>query len=406
MRAGGRLVSVAASPGPGAWRARIDVVTAVYLPALLLSFCSGLLVPTLPLFASSLHASLGVVGVVLGAEAIGTLLADVPAGVLLGRFSDKAVMLAGLTLVAVSVLLLVPARSVLLVIGLRLTSGLGLALFNLSRHAFLTEATRGGRRGRAISTFGGVSRAGGFVGPAVGGLLAAALGLRAPFVLYAAVVVAALVGVARFVPATAPHPPSPGAAPRLPALREFAAVLSTAGLAQLMAQTLRAGRKVLLPLYASQVLGLDVGAVGFILSASAFADLTLFYPAGWLMDRRGRKFAIVPSFLLQAVGLALVPLTHGFAALLAVAVGLGFGNGLSAGTMMTLGSDLAPREALGAFLGAWRLVGDAGSSGGPLLVGAVAEALDLSMAAVAVAAVGVGAALVFAYRVPETLRRA
>ncbi len=382
------------------------MVTAVYLPALLLSFCNGLLVPTLPLFASSLHVSLGVVGVVLGAEAIGTLLADVPAGVLLGRFSDKTVMLGGLTLVAVSVLLLVPAQSVVLVIGLRLMSGFGMALFNLSRHAFLTEATRDGRRGRAISTFGGVSRAGAFVGPALGGLLAAALGLRAPFVLYAAVVAAALLGVVRFVPATSPHSPPPGAAPRLAAVGRFAAVLSTAGLAQLMAQTLRAGRKVLLPLYASQVLGLDVGAVGLILSASAFADLTLFYPAGWLMDRRGRKFAIVPSFLLQSVGLALVPLTHGFAALLAVAVGLGFGNGLSAGTMMTLGSDLAPREALGEFLGVWRLVGDAGSSGGPLLVGAVAEALDLGMAALAIAAVGVGAALVFAYRVPETLRRA
>lgn len=382
------------------------MVTAVYLPALLLSFCNGLLVPTLPLFASGLHASLGVVGVVLGAEAIGTLLGDVPAGVLLNRFSDKNVMLAGLALVAASVLLLVFAHSVLLVIGLRLTSGLGLALFNLSRHAFLTEVTRDGGRGRAISTFGGVSRAGAFVGPAVGGLLAAAFGLRAPFVLYAVVALAALLGVLRFVPATSAQRLPPGAAPRLAAVRQFAVVLSTAGLAQLMAQTLRAGRKVLLPLYASQVLGLDVGAVGFILSASAFADLTLFYPAGWLMDRRGRKFAIVPSFLLQGVGLALVPLTHGFAALLAVALGLGLGNGLSAGTMMTLGSDLAPRAMVGEFLGVWRLVGDAGSSGGPLLVGAVAEALDLGMAAVAVAAVGVGAALVFAYRVPETLRKA
>jgi len=385
--------------------ARTDVITAVYLPALLLSFCNGLLVPTLPLFASGLHASLGVVGVVVGAEAIGTLFADVPAGVLLCRFSDKTVMVVGLLLVAVSVLLLVPAHNVALVVGLRLTSGLGLALFNLSRHAFLTEATRDGRRGRAISTFGGVSRAGAFVGPAAGGLMAAAFGLRAPFVLYAAVVVVALLGVLWFVPARAPHPPR-AAPPRLPAPRTFAAALSSAGLAQLMAQALRAGRKVLLPLYASRVLGLDVGTVGFILSASAFADLTLFYPAGWLMDRRGRKFAIVPSFVAQAVGLALVPLTHGFAGLLAVAVGLGFGNGLGAGTMMTLGSDLAPREALGEFLGVWRLVGDAGSSGGPLLVGAVAEALDLGLAAVAVAAVGVGAALVFAYRVPETLRRA
>jgi len=86
-----------------------------------------------------------------------------------------------------------------------------------------------------------------------------------------------------------------------------------------------------------------------------------------------------------------------------VALMMGLGNGLSAGTMMTLGSDLAPPEALGEFLGVWRLVGDAGSTGGPLLVGAVADVLDLGVAAVAVAVVGLAAAAVFAYRVPETL---
>ena len=385
------------------------MVTAVYLPALLLSFCNGLLIPTLPLFASSLHVSLGVVGVVLGAESMGTLVADLPAGALLRRFSDKGAMTGGLALVGVSALLVVLTHSVLLVIALRLLSGFGLALFNLSRHAFLTEATRGGKRGRAISAFGGVSRVGTFLGPAAGGLVASAFGLRAPFVVVAGVVLVAVVAVLGFVPRSAPRERASGAAHAVPAfalVRRYSGVLSTAGMAQLMAQTLRAGRKVLLPLYASQVLGLDVGTVGFILSASAFADMTLFYPAGWLMDRRGRKFAIVPSFLLQAAGLALVPLTQGFAALLGVAVLLGFGNGLSAGTMMTLGADLAPREALGEFLGVWRLVGDAGSSGGPLLVGAVADVLDLGLAAVVVAAVGLGAALLFAYRVPETLRRA
>lgn len=386
------------------------MVTAVYLPALLLSFCNGLLLPTLPLFASGLHVSLGVVGLVLSAEAIGMLIGDVPAGALLSRFGDKALMVGGLALMVVAVLLLVPAHSVALVIGLRLTSGFGRALWNLARHAFLTEATRSGGRGRAISAFGGVGRLGTFAGPAAGGAVAAAFGLRAPFVVYGAVALAAVVVVARFVPTPASRgagwrAAAPTGAAGFGAVRRFAGILSTAGLAQLMAQMLRAGRQVLLPLYASQVLGLSVGTVGLIVAASSFADMTLFYPAGLLMDRRGRKFAIVPSFLVQAGGLALVPLTQGVATLLGAAVVLGLGNGLSAGTMMTLGADLAPPEALGEFLGVWRLVGDAGSSGGPLLVGAVAEVMDLGLAAVAVAVVGVAAALVFAYRVPETLRR-
>ena len=385
------------------------MLTAVYLPALLLSFCNGLLVPTLPLYATGLGISLALVGVVLAAESIGTLLADVPAGLLLSRFGDKGVMVVGVGLVALSVVLLVPAHGVVEVIGLRLVAGFGQALWGLSRHAFLAQATRSGGRGRAISTFGGVSRVGALLGPAIGGAVAAAWGLRAPFVLHGVVGLVALVVVLRAVPTDAAARrarPGVGRHAGYAALRGSAGTLARAGLAQLMAQMLRAGRRVLLPLYASQVLGLDVGAVGLVLSASAFADMTLFYPAGLLMDRFGRKFAIVPSFVVQALGLALVPLTQGFGSLLAVALLLGFGNGLSAGTMMTLGADLAPPEALGTFLGVWRLIGDAGSSGGPLLVGAVAEALDLGLAAIAVGAVGLAAAAVFAYSVKETLTRA
>lgn len=429
------------------------MLTAVYLPALLLSFCNGLLIPTLPLFASSFGVSLGLVGLVLAGEGLGTLLMDLPAGRLLRRFDHKPVMVVGVAVVALSVLALALARDVALVMALRLLAGAGAALWNLSRHAFLTEATRGGGRGRAISTFGGIARIGTFLGPAVGGAVAAWLGLRAPFVVFGVVGLASVVVVLRFVPgrlatagrgvaaggsageptgATSAQPPtdaSPARSSRRATGRAAAdarravdgtpapsagfgsrfgiptGVWLAAGSAQLMAQMLRAGRKVLLPLYASQVLGLDVGTVGVILSLSAFVDMTLFVPAGIVMDRLGRKFAIVPAFLFQALALALVPLTAGAAGLAVVGVLLGVGNGLSSGTMMTLGADLAPPHALGEFLGVWRLIGDGGSSGGPLVVGAVAEVLDLGLAAVVVAGVGLAAAAMFAFRVPETLRR-
>ncbi|HRQ11673.1 MAG TPA: hypothetical protein PLG36_11655, partial [Trueperaceae bacterium] len=113
----------------------------------------------------------------------------------------------------------------------------------------------------------------------------------------------------------------------------------------------------------------------------------------------------VPSFVVQALGMALVPLSGGAFGLGAAAVLMGVGNGLSAGTMMTLGADLAPRGAVAAFLGRWRLVGDAGFVAGPLVVGLVAQQLGLGTSALAVAAIGAGAASWFAFGVPETLKR-
>src|SRR5690606_33294509 len=112
------------------------------------------------------------------------------------------------------------------------------------------------------------------------------------------------------------------------ALRLAGPVLLNAGLGQVMGQTVRAGRKVLIPLFASAVLRLGAFDVGLLVSLSGLVDMLFVYPPGWLMDRRGRKHAIVPCFIVMALGMALVPFTSGFGTLLGAALLIGIGNGL------------------------------------------------------------------------------
>ena len=83
---------------------------------------------------------------------------------------------------------------------------------------------------------------------------------------------------------------------------------------------------------------------------------------------------------------------------------IGFGNGIGSGTMMTLGADLAPREATGEFLGVWRLIGDVGSTGGPLVVGGIADLVGLTLSALTLSGVGVLAAATLMLFVRETLK--
>ncbi|MGH2459643.1 MAG: MFS transporter [Chloroflexota bacterium] len=192
------------------------------------------------------------------------------------------------------------------------------------------------------------------------------------------------------------------AIPRL--VRENWHALATAGSAQVFAQMIRSGRQIVIPLYAAYVVGLDVGAVGTIVSASTAVDMSLFYPAGLVMDRFGRRFSTIPSFLILSVGMALVPLTHTFITLLGATLVLGLGNGIGSGSMMTLGADLAPKGETGQFLGIWRLIGDSGSTSGPIVVGAIADALGLGAAALVLSGFGLLSAAVFATAVKETLR--
>jgi MFS family permease len=398
----------------------------VFVPTVVLAFAEGLLVPVLPLFVASLGVPFWWVGLVLAGEAIGMLVGDLPAGALLRRVDRKTAMLVGIALLGVAALGAAFVDSVVAIFALRVLAGLGAALWGISRHAFLADAVPLHRRGRMIAAFGGAQRIGSLAGPAVGGVGAAIGGFSAAFLLYAAVTAVTLAYCWRYLESAPPvgRRVRPGVRLGAPALTSAAPEahgadaspwdsvwalgwrrLGAAAAGVLMAQAIRAGRRIVIPLHAAAVLGLDVQQVGWIVSLAAAFDVLLFPVAGWVMDRFGRKYAIVPSFAVQAIGMALVPLTAGFAGLAVAASLIGLGNGLGSGTMMTVGADLAPKDAVGEFLGAWRLVGDGGAMGGPVLVGALADALGLAFATVAVAAVGAGAALSFAYGVPETVRR-
>ena len=74
-------------------------------------------------------------------------------------------------------------------------------------------------------------------------------------------------------------------------------------------------------------LGLDAAAIGLVQSASSMVDMTLFFPAGYIMDRFGRKFTSVPSFAVMSIGMALIPLTGGYVPLLLVSLVIGPSSG-------------------------------------------------------------------------------
>ncbi len=64
------------------------------------------------------------------------------------------------------------------------------------------------------------------------------------------------------------------------------------------------------------------------------------------------------------------------------------GNGLGSGIVMTIGADTAPTVGRAQYLGGWRLCGDIGNSGGPLLVAAVAMVAPLAAACVVIGVLG------------------
>jgi MFS family permease len=129
--------------------------------------------------------------------------------------------------------------------------------------------------------------------------------------------------------------------------------------------------------------------------------MLVFYPAGRVMDHKGRRWVAVPSMLIMGVALLLMPLTTGVATMLIAALAIGFGNGIGSGMIMTLGADHSPRHGRAHFLGVWRLMSDIGSSCGPALLSFLAASLSLAAGIASTGLIALVAAGALAYWIPS-----
>lgn len=135
--------------------------------------------------------------------------------------------------------------------------------------------------------------------------------------------------------------------------------------------------------------------------------MLVFYPAGKVMDVRGRRWVTVPSAVVMGVALLLMPLTSSAVALTVVACLLGFGNGIGSGMIMTLGADFSPALGRPQFLGLWRELSDLGSVGGPAMLSGLTAALSLGPAIAAAGVVAlVAGGVMYRFSTPPTRSRA
>ena len=379
----------------------------VFIPAVCIAVGHQATLILLPLYALEVGGGAAAAAAVLGMRGIGTMLADVPAGVAVTRLGDKVTMAAGTLTVAVACTGFALAGAPWVLGLLALVLGAGFGALMLGRLNYVARQCPVAYRGRAITVIAGIQRVGLFVGPAAGGLVAETFGFAVAFFTAAILNVAGLVLIVVFVRRSRVRARS-GAQPHgaviARILRDHRNEFARGGLASVSMQFVRSARQVLIPLW-GEAIGLDAASIGLAFGLSSALDAAMFYPAGWLMDTRGRKWSLVPSLAILGASLALMPFATTFWAYLAVALLSGLGNGFGTGIIMALGADLSPRTNRGEFLGVWRLLGDAGHAAGPFVFSATTGFFALGATLALAGAVGFAGAAVAAWLLPETLRR-
>ncbi len=186
----------------------------------------------------------------------------------------------------------------------------------------------------------------------------------------------------------------------LSTLRDHRHGFVTLGIGVMLVSAVRATRQVVIPLWGDQ-LALEASVTSLIYGLAGGIDMLVFYPAGKVMDQKGRRWVAVSSMLIMGVALLATPLTHGAGTLLLAACAIGFGNGIGSGMLMTIGADHSPRVGRAHFLGVWRLMSDIGASCGPAALSFLAATMSLGAGIAAIGVIAFAAAAQLAYWIPR-----
>ncbi len=373
-------------------------------PSLLYGVSTGAILPITALTARELGASIAVSGLIAALMGIGSLVSNLPAAALAARVGERRAMMGAAVFGMFAVLLCLFAPHLAVLAAGVFMIGMASAVFLLARQSYLTDAVPLPMRARAMSTMGGTTRIGFFIGPLLGAGFIHVLGLAGAYwVGLLGMVGTGLIAYAYpdLVAKAAPVLPGNARGPGVRQLvRENARVLATLGVGVVLISVLRSSRQVVVPLWAEQ-LGLEATVISLIYAFVAAIDMAVFYPAGKVMDEYGRVWVAVPCMVLMGLALMLIPLTDTPLVFVLVCLVLGFGNGIGSGIVMTLAADAAPVQGRTRFLGIWRLMSDVGSSGGPALLAGITALATLGSAIAVIGALGWAAALLFWRSLPH-----
>jgi MFS family permease len=351
-------------------------------------------IPIVPLFAASLGADTVQIGVINAAFTLMAGALSIPAGLLSDRLGRRIPLVGGLILLAGSSFLLYLCESSRQMALVYLLFGTGLAAFSPTLMSYVADSVPPSRIGQAYGWYTLALYAGMTLGPAAGGFLGTALGLRPVFLVSGTMILVAIGASLFLLPPTPATPP----AERLPVLPTLRALARNRRIVACMIATAGAcvgfGTFVtFMPVYIRS-LGLGAGAVGAVFATQSLMNALSRIPAGRVGSHGDvRRRVVAGGFACFGVALAAFSACRSTLALAACAAAMGAGMGTGFTLVGVIIADAAPRGTRGLAMGCYNTSIYAGMMASSLGMGALIRAhgfgpaFPVAGAAVAIATV-------------------
>ncbi len=387
-----------------------DAFLSTYLPALVLAIGTGIALPAIPTLAKTYAVSFGMASGVVTAFVLGNVVGTIPSGWLIDRFGNRVVLISAPLITSVTSFAIFFSDDFTELLILRFLTGMAAQMWQMARLAAISYGAAPSQRGRLVSWMFGMDSTGRLAGPIIGGFIAASWGPRAPFLVFAAMALIALVPTSTFGKDTPRQSKGDKKAARTMSLRDVIMPrLVYFGVALFAGLTRGPLNADLLHLYAAFAYNLGPAQIGYLATAASCLSLPIGFTGGWIMDRFGRKRTMVPGFTGVTIAMALLAVSAYAHLSLAWYVGLFLlgvaTQALTGGSVQTVGADVAPAEARGTFLGIWRFTGQGGVALGPIIFALVADTVDYGTAFIFTSSCAAVVAFLLIRYVPETGRQ-
>ncbi|MCS4593064.1 MFS transporter [Brevibacterium sediminis] len=383
----------------------------VLVPFALFAVGLGAIMPILVLGALSLGSTQAFAAAIVGIMGAVSLMATVPAGILIDRLGDFRAMFVA-TCAAIIVLGSIVTAfiwdspySLLVYTVALMVFGPVSDVWSLARQAVVAEVMPPADLAKAMTPLGGTQRVGNLVGPMIGA------GLMLVFPIWSVFVFSGLTAVAAIAIMTLPiaqipgfedHPHRAEAAPtscaddpspteaahpteandpahgdvapprrrkkdrRPPLDVRWKSVILT-GVTIIALAAARAAQPVVVQLWGVEI-GLHKSSISLIIAFGAGLELIVMFLGAYIKDHLGRVATLVACLSIFGTGFVIMVAKPDLAGMVIAAAVMAFGNGLGAGVNMTIGADLSPAVGRPRFLGIWAIFNNGGKLGGPTLL--------------------------------------
>lgn len=340
---------------------------------------TNMLIPVIALYASSLGAKVGMIGILVGIYSLTNFIVNIFAGRWIDRFGFKKPLIIGLCGDALAMffysLCKVPWH-------LALTRAFHGSSGGLTGPATMSAAgnyAQASGKAKAMSYYGIAIAAATLAGHGAGGAFATHMGYHFLFYTGIALLCAGIV-LAFFLPSYSPNATGPDKSVKVHLNELFSLFIRndlSVSYCAIFAQYFSFGGVVaLLPLHVAS-LDMEAVHVGILLIIFSIMFIFVQFPAGGMSDRTGRLKPTAVALSLICIALIFMPFTTGFTGLAITLALYGTGYGILFPAISALLIDRAAEEEYGKVTGLFHALITAGVAIGAPVAGWIAAASNL-----------------------------